>query len=374
MVSKFIKCIPLFVVFFIANFIFINNVSANQVTCTYSGYVGDYSSYENYSFSVGLDDNGMLFMNDVNFTSDDTTNAHYDISADNKFKSSDFVQDNELVTKCPTVYATIVSETIYRNGRFTKQTTKLYIGASQEAVNVGISNGEENLDDERVKKTEVKEATLQTLTAQSFNRGDKLYLDGAVINETKPMVCKYKSEDGRTFNLQTVNDKSWINSPGFGANISIADLENQGNIPYDSCVKNLYAQCNENENRCVVGKGASGTKFTYQGDLELIGDSTLDGSFLGKIDGCEMLGSLGVLASELFKILQVIAICLLIVMGMKDFAAALPSGDNNAISKAFKSFVKRIAVIIILFLLPVLINWLLEQISLANNCVIEIAK
>ena len=61
-------------------------------------------------------------------------------------------------------------------------------------------------------------------------------------------------------------------------------------------------------------------------------------------------------------------------MGMKDFANAFASGESDALKKAFNSFVKRILVVILLFLLPVLINWLLEQVQLANNCVIEISK
>lgn len=377
MVSKFIKCIPLFVVFLIANFIFINNVSADQISCTYSGEVGQNDI--KFSFTVGLDDSGNLFLKDLIYNEKlyDSTMVADKLYVDNKFVAADFSSNNEMVASCPDIYYTAIDKARYNNSSPSKSYSEitLIVGNSKESVDTDQVSGKEPIEDYGHYKVTVDKQILSTATVQKFNRGDKFYLDGKVVNEVAPKICNYKSSDGYTFSVQTANGRSWVNEHSFNPlkyPLNAVLVSNLGNIMGTDCVMNLYVVCADMV--CNVNKDGSGDQFVYQDGLEEVGDAVLNGSFLGKIDGCEMLGSLGVLASELFKILQIISILLLIIFGMKDFAAAMMSGDSSAVSKAFQSFIKRIVVIVILFLLPVFINWILDQISLANNCIIEIAK
>ena len=392
MFSKQIKLVTMFFILFFSSFFMMENVFAKQITCTYSGNI---DGVGDFNLSIGLTDKGKLF-SEASYESNSCTpgdtvcedktsgqvdkNEFNDIEMENKVKAELFSKDGDLITKCPTLYVNSIAEKKYHVGAFNvkqlvSSKTILYLGSSKDEVKISSKNSSKTDDKGFLIKTEVGGASKLKLAGQVLNRKDNFYLNSNLTNETIPITCKYKSEDGtKSFTLKTANNKTWVQSVNLN-NAKITNFKDQGQIPGDACVKDMYAKCSDKT--CTVSKDKQGSfniHLTYEGKLTEIGDSSLDGSFLGKVDGCDMLGSLGVLANQFFKILQAISICLLIVMGMKDFANAFASGESDALKKAFNSFVKRILVVILLFLLPVLINWLLEQVQLANNCVIEISK
>lgn len=63
---------------------------------------------------------------------------------------------------------------------------------------------------------------------------------------------------------------------------------------------------------------------------------------------------------DLFDMIKWIALALGIVLGMLDFFKAITGGKDDALSKAGQKFVKRLIAIVALFILPVLLEWLLE--------------
>lgn len=63
---------------------------------------------------------------------------------------------------------------------------------------------------------------------------------------------------------------------------------------------------------------------------------------------------------DTFNMIKWIALALAIVLGMLDFFKAITGGKDDALSKAAQKFIKRLIAVVILFILPILLNWLLE--------------
>ena len=63
---------------------------------------------------------------------------------------------------------------------------------------------------------------------------------------------------------------------------------------------------------------------------------------------------------DLFDIVKWIALALAIVLGMLDFFKAITGGKDDALSKAAKQFAKRLVAVAVLFILPLLLEWILE--------------
>ena len=62
---------------------------------------------------------------------------------------------------------------------------------------------------------------------------------------------------------------------------------------------------------------------------------------------------------DLFDTIKWVALALGIALGMLDFFKAITGGKDDALSKAAQRFAKRMIAIVILFILPVLLNWIL---------------
>lgn len=63
---------------------------------------------------------------------------------------------------------------------------------------------------------------------------------------------------------------------------------------------------------------------------------------------------------DLFDMIKWIALAVGIVLGMLDFFKAITGGKDDAIKKAAQKFAKRLIAIVILFILPLLLDWILE--------------
>ena len=70
---------------------------------------------------------------------------------------------------------------------------------------------------------------------------------------------------------------------------------------------------------------------------------------------------------ELFDMIKWIALALGIALGMLDFFKAITGGKDDALGKAAQKFGKRLIGIVILFILPVLLEWLLEISGVDNG-------
>ena len=68
-----------------------------------------------------------------------------------------------------------------------------------------------------------------------------------------------------------------------------------------------------------------------------------------------------------FQLIKYIAIVLLFVLSVIDFAKATASNKDDAIKKAIQTAIKRIIIAIIIFFLPILINFLLDLLGIVST-------
>lgn len=91
-------------------------------------------------------------------------------------------------------------------------------------------------------------------------------------------------------------------------------------------------------------------------------------------DGCtSILGSRGTKGSPAyyldfaFNILKYAAIVMLLVFTILDFTKAVASSDNDSLKKALQKAIKRIIICVVIFFLPILINFVLELLGIVDS-------
>lgn len=67
-----------------------------------------------------------------------------------------------------------------------------------------------------------------------------------------------------------------------------------------------------------------------------------------------------------YKFTEIIAILLVIIFSILDFMKAITSSDGDAIKKSSGKFVKRLACLLIIFLLPILINFIIKMTGISG--------
>lgn len=68
-----------------------------------------------------------------------------------------------------------------------------------------------------------------------------------------------------------------------------------------------------------------------------------------------------------FNLMKYIAIAILIVFTFINYISAIASSNDDALKKANKNFIKRLIICVIIFFLPMLIEFLLELLGLVND-------
>lgn len=63
---------------------------------------------------------------------------------------------------------------------------------------------------------------------------------------------------------------------------------------------------------------------------------------------------------DLFDIIKWVALAVGIALSMLDFFKAITGGKDDALTKTAQKFAKRLIAIVILFILPLLLDWLLD--------------
>ncbi len=86
-------------------------------------------------------------------------------------------------------------------------------------------------------------------------------------------------------------------------------------------------------------------------------------------DGSE--GTTLYLLQEVFDFIQLAVPVLVIVLTVIEFAKAVPSGKDDAIKGAFKNTVIRLIIGFVIFMLPILINFIFDLLGLYGTCGIE---
>ena len=148
----------------------------------------------------------------------------------------------------------------------------------------------------------------------------------------------------------------------------------------DKCVdiKEIYASCGSNgiTESCGIFKetlstpGSNSPQATLDKDTSTGGNNGDTPNYTpGKeVYGCEVVPEV---VKKWIKLaanfVKYVALVLVIVLGTIDFIKAAGSGEPDAIKKAGQSFVKRVIAVIILFLLPMIIDLILNLINLYGS-------
>lgn len=75
--------------------------------------------------------------------------------------------------------------------------------------------------------------------------------------------------------------------------------------------------------------------------------------------------------TQALRLIRWIGLVLMIILGVLDFTKAVASDDQEAVKKAWQKVIKRLIAVIILFLLPMLVELILDLVNLNNGCKIE---
>lgn len=83
--------------------------------------------------------------------------------------------------------------------------------------------------------------------------------------------------------------------------------------------------------------------------------------------GCAMLGTLDKWLQGLFNFVKIGAIVILVIMGLVDFTKAVASGKDDSFKEAGSNLLKRSVILVIIFVLPFIIEFILTQFKILDN-------
>ncbi len=88
---------------------------------------------------------------------------------------------------------------------------------------------------------------------------------------------------------------------------------------------------------------------------------SLTGRIMAATDCKQVVGSnIAEFLKDLFDMVKWVALAIGIVLGILDFFKAITSGKDDSLKKAGQNFAKRLIAIVILFILPLLLDWILD--------------
>ncbi len=104
------------------------------------------------------------------------------------------------------------------------------------------------------------------------------------------------------------------------------------------------------------------------------GETNINNNLEWDVDECETLLGLATdpnapayWLNMAFQIIKYVAIVLLFVLTIVEFAKAIPSGKDDAIKKAAQNTIKRLIIAVLIFFLPELINFILELLGIVSD-------
>lgn len=106
-------------------------------------------------------------------------------------------------------------------------------------------------------------------------------------------------------------------------------------------------------------------EFKHYASITSLGDLTNIKVNLSYKEGCGIISnSLQEWLIELLDIIKIVAVVLTLVLGMFDFFKGITSGEADAMKKVWKSFSRRLIAVVLLFLLPVIIEFILGLVNI----------
>lgn len=288
------------------------------------------------------------------------------------FKVSHFVKGKHLQPICPG------SNDI--DFYMDEDSKKIYIATSESALKSYLDS--KNIDYGTLRKAK--------LSSQNINNGSKIIIDGQTYDTEKTLSCDYEHSDYKlnlhleigqetgnllvaTFKDATKNFRVVRIDGDFSGTRCPRKVSASGNNDY---IETKLDDQNDNANKINLYRDPSKGKTELKLSDASRQQETSQGSAypiqISEISGCGIWGSLlALLRDDVFGLIKYTLIGFLIVFGMMDFAKAALSGEDNSIKKAASKFFKRVVVVIIIFLLPLLIETIIELILSGEGISIE---
>jgi len=161
---------------------------------------------------------------------------------------------------------------------------------------------------------------------------------------------------------------------------SIPGYDVSGLLEYDDIIKDgkcsssakVFVTCDTvNGKKCTVRSdgGQNGANISGSSNPEDIqtNDNSLNGGLeQGEVvSGCEVIPEvIRKWINNILKFVRYVALALVIALGAIDFMKAAGTGEGDAMKKSGQSFAKRIIAVVILFLLPLLVDFILNMINI----------
>lgn len=227
------------------------------------------------------------------------------------------------------------------------------------------------------------------LKSQNIVQGDKIIINGKTYNVEKGKTCNYKhkTNDWQVHLEIDSTGKARVATfsgkvDGSSKNFPISEVE--GTFSKTHCpnaisisgkTDQVEGGISSNTKRIKVYRDSSDGKYKMHIDRDTSsgngnGDPTVPIRELEITDenGCKLWGSLlTFFNSFIYGTIKFSLVGLLIVLGMLDFSKAVFSDDSDALKKASKKFMMRFVVVILFFLLPVIIETLLNWFISSEN-------
>ena len=288
------------------------------------------------------------------------------------FKVSHFVKGKHLQPICPG------SNDI--DFYMDEDSKKIYIATSESALKSYLDS--KNIDYGTLRKAK--------LSSQNINNGSKIIIDGQTYDTEKTLSCDYEHSDYKlNLHLEIGQETGNLLVATFkDANKNFRVVRIDGDFSGTRCPRKVSASGNndyietklddQNDNANKINlyrdpsKGKTELKLSDASRQQETSQGSAYPIQISEISGCGIWGSLlALLRDDVFGLIKYTLIGLLIVFGMMDFAKAALSGEDNSIKKAASKFFKRVVVVIIIFLLPLLIETIIELILSGEGISIE---
>ncbi|MCM1370359.1 MAG: pilin [Clostridium sp.] len=188
-----------------------------------------------------------------------------------------------------------------------------------------------------------------TITSQSY------------VNES---ICIYKWDSSNTKLVKDSNGSISVTLKAEGPVFNAwPGCDGQTNNPNDifsnsTCPQQIY--CNTSNNCKNPGWSLTSCDKTNQSTEN---NANTETNFSGKLidDKTQEI------IDWALNLIRIVGIILMIVLGMLDFIKATAAGNEEQVSKAKSSFVKRLIACVILFILPFIVNLLIDIVNDANG-------
>lgn len=376
----------LMITFMIGMFMNVRGVSAEEYasgTCNYAGTFKLNHTNHDVSFKVQYTEKGKLSLpekidikrkttGNCNPTASGNGNGcqEYYVTTDQypvvnvNLKASSFISGKSLKAVCPGN-----NDLDYYVDSKKK---KIYVAWDQKSLETYLNKQGIKYDNDSLYKA--------GLGSSSFKRGNKIVIDGKTYDVTKGRECKYKNEDKNwTIDLELDKKTGEVLSANFNGEGIYAPISRiEGSFSPKRCPKSISASgstgaaldlgdITNGTKRIIVYRSSSEGKHKFTQDIEEQIDQDVDDApdvnpikLDGELKGCALWGSLlTFLNSYVYGTIKFVLLGLLIVMGMLDFSKAVFSDNADAIKKAGSKFAKRVIIVVLFFLLPIIIDTLL---------------